>query len=369
MKKQILKFLFFLFIFCLSPSFFLFAQNPQKVKDENSSWRLFDKANLAYEQGKYGDAFRLTNSAIASRKQESQWALYVLEQALKPTVIQNAGDLISDVRPLLIERESEDALEIIEDAIIAHSIEYYENSIQKIKDYYAEKEYFPEADYLTGKIYFNEGEYELAEQFYLKAWELSSFLDIPEQSYDILYSLSDLANIRQDYDSYEKCLLQIITDSEKESKTYINSLDRAMKQSLKNNISLDKFFLLYRLDAYKAIQASIKLTDFYKKNGQDSDAYTMSINASLSAFTRIYEVITERDRDFVYENFTDFLLKINLYPDIIDWCREFNIWKSFYLFAEYSELNGNIVFAKELYSSLAENCSDEYWKILSSKKL
>lgn len=345
------------------------AQNPQRVKSEESSRHFFEKAVLSFEQGDYGEAFKYLNTAKENRKQETEWSIFVLEQALKPTAVQSKGDLITDLVPILQEREASDALEVIDSALANHSIDYFENSIQKIKQYIKQQSYFPETDYLIGKIYLIEGEFDLTEEYFLSAWEKSDFFDIPEERFDVLYSLASLYKQKNDKAGYEKCLVQIINDADNNDKTYLQNLDKAMIQSLKNGITLDKFFLLYRLKSEKTIEASIKLSNYYLEENMLEQAYIMSIHSALSAFTRIYEVIIERDMDYEYKDFNSFLLKLLTYSDIKDWAENHDIWRSFYQLASLTSQNGNKVFSKELYRDLSMNCPDLYWQALSEKAL
>ena len=150
-------------------------------------------------------SFRL--GGLVNRKKESQWYVDTLEQALKPMAVQNAGDNIDVVKKILIERNSTEAVKVINDVVTLKGANYFDNSIQAIIDYYKTFYIYPEADFLEAKIYRLEGEFELAKQFYIEAWKNSDKLDIPMEKYDILYELASLYKIQNNLADYEKTLL------------------------------------------------------------------------------------------------------------------------------------------------------------------
>ena len=92
----------------------LFAQNPQKPKDSDLSWRYMLEAQIDYEYGRYGNAVKNADIAKQKRKDEIDWVLYTMNKALKSPEVQKAGDNIEEISKLFKKRNSEDALIILD---------------------------------------------------------------------------------------------------------------------------------------------------------------------------------------------------------------------------------------------------------------
>ena len=74
---------------------------------------------------------------------------------------------------------------------------------------------FPEAEYWLGRVYAAGGQSVLAEQQYRRAMELSIFLRVPQQRFEIAYSLADLLlRLGKERRSDARAVLSGITDAE-----------------------------------------------------------------------------------------------------------------------------------------------------------
>lgn len=349
----------------------MWAQNPKKPEISTLSWRVLQDAQLALDQGDYGNAIRLTDTAKQNRKNEVEWAIYTLEQALKSSSVQRVGDGITQIVSILKERNSEDALTIIHDVLVKHSESELNNSISKLKEIVASYIEYPEADYLLGCLYTLEGEYQLANTFLYNAWSNCNVLDIPDQKYDILYQMAYLAKLQKQSEEYEKYLLLIISNDNYISKDgEESSFIRAVKQSLnKKDMTIDKLFMLYRSSSYASLDAYYQLAVYYEENEQFEKALTMSTLACLSSFTRMYESVKDRDMEFSYTGFLPYLKKVGEYYEIAEWGAQKGVWKGFYNFAQILRKNGKTELAQDMFSKLSQYCPEDFWRNMALREL
>ncbi len=384
MKKYTVLIIFILLIVNL------YAQSMETVNPEEYSWRMLQKAQTAYDQRDFGISFKYAQTAKVNRKKESDWALATLELAMKPVAVQKIGDDIDEVLAILKERDSHDAVLIIENILANLPKDYFNYSIENIKNYIKKFTEYPEADFLLGKIYGLEGEYTLSQSFLLKAWEHSDLLSIPEEKYDILYEIASLSLMTGNMEKYEKSLLLITADDPNYiQNTNETGFSKSLVRAIKTGTSLDKFFLLYRNSSYNSMKAFFYLADYYNSqihNTGDSDALmqntsqdnrillhdkvlTMSSMGVVSAVTRIEDVLKTRKLDYSYSSLEALLKDISEYEDIVTWGKKYDVWKGFYIFSLSVYDSGQTDFAEKLLSVLSQYCPDVYWSRASKEKL
>ncbi|MDR1748312.1 MAG: hypothetical protein LBR47_04565 [Spirochaetaceae bacterium] len=335
-------------------SSYITAQTPVKPEPETYSWRVLAQAETAFEQGEYGTALMLAEQAWVNKKNETGWRVSVLTEALKPAEVRRVGDTISSVIWILEERQSADALEILDDLLRIHGSDFFDNSITQLVSYISAGSVYPESRYLMGRIYIREGEYKLAEEYLLAAWNEREYLNVPSLDYSILYELAGLAGLNDEYTKYEEYLLLILAHDEAFGQPGNESpLLHSVLRILDTGITLDKLFELYRHNAYMEIPAYNQLAAFYLRSGRTDRALSVSLLGSLSAFTRIYNAVEERDIGFTYVSFAEVLKKMLSYPVIRTWAEENSIRSGFELFADILAASGKRVLAAELTGALA----------------
>lgn len=156
----------------------------------------------------------------------------------------------------------------------------------------------PEILYWTGRIYEAEGDYFLAELRYEEALEKSRFLYIPDQRWQIYYSLSDIYLNRKDFSDYERILLTVF-DEEMKRNTEIIRREHSYVQMLKSD-GLDKLLLLYRLKLSYALEASVRLGRFYNGQGLWKSSLIKNLYAVLSYFSAGAELLISEAPDFSF---------------------------------------------------------------------
>lgn len=349
MKNKKLSFVIF---FCIS----FFSLYSLSYDD---AWKSLDFAKIKFEEGDLGLALKYAENAKEIRKNESTSAVNALENALKPLAVQEVGDSIPDVEEILTERMENEALSYIHKLTDLYGNEEFNNSITSIKNFYKDRTVYPEADYLIAKIYMQEGEYSAAAVCYQNALNNSSVLDVPDERYDILYDAAELARLQKNEDTFEEYLLMILQDNIDYKKDGIRTsyLKAVISYSMREE-SINQFFLLYRSSNYKSLNALLKLTDFYLSKDEYELAYDTGILAALTSFTRIYEIITLRNKKYIYTTLDQFFSEALKYRDVKEWMLKNNVWKGFYNFGKLLEIKGNQKLSIQIYDCLRAVCPE-----------
>lgn len=341
-------------------SFSLFAQVvPKKPVSSEFSWRILQDAQFAFDKGEFSRAMNLANKAKVNRVAESDYEVYILDVALSPLAVRRAGENFDSVLEVLKERDQIEAISIINRYLSLYGEKFFQYSVHKMEDWVEAKRVYPEADFLMGKIYRLEGEYKTAIDFYEKARVESSFLDIPDQIYDILYEMADLLKHQQENEKYKQALL-LILDNDAHFKD--NVLRRAMLKIIDANrpANVDRFFDLFRATSSKTINALYNLSLIFEEEGEDENSLHASALGTIESFSHILESVSERDANYEYTTFASFLDKISEYDDICHWCSENHFWDNLIAYFKKVSARGDVLYANAAFAVIAEHSSDSY---------
>lgn len=341
---------------------------PKKVSVENMSWRLLEKAYVLYDNADFGEALDMATKAKESRAQESNYEFTVLDKATNPKQVMRVGAHFEDVIKILQERDEIEAVAIIKKYIELHGTAFFNESIRNLITWLKEKSVYPEADYLIGKIYQLEGEYVIADKYYQDAYRNSKFLDIPDEKFDILYSMAKLAKEGKDIEKYENVLTLILSHNEGFSnKVLLDAMVRLVKTDKAENV--DRFFVLFRSDCDLTLNALYQIISVYE--GQEAKELVLKCVClgTIEAFTHLNNCLVERDSDYKYTTFENFLTECGKYPEIVEWCSNNYVWELFNLLGQKSIDNNCLIFGRKVFYELSKNCPDEYWRNSAHYKL
>lgn len=355
MKKAAL---FLATVFCFSA---FATAAARKLENDETPWRMLEQAQVAYDSGDYGVALNLANKAKENRALQISWELGVLEMALSPRQVKKAGDHFDDVLPVLAERDSNEAIALINHYLASYGAAFYSNSVSELVAWLNKSAVYPEADFLTGKIYQLEGEFSLAASFYEKARTEADFLDIPDVKYDILYAMADLAKQLDRREEFEQALLLVLsTDGNFQNPALVRSFERIVDADEGSNV--DRFFSLFRCGSRHSVPALYELSLLYKEHGDAKALFKCSALGMLEAFTHMLEALQERDATYRYEDLAGFLRKTGEYADFLAWAQDIHLWELFFLFVDTSATRGRLAFASQFYAVMSESLPDAYWR-------
>lgn len=336
----------------------LVVRRPAEGEED---WRLLRKALDFYDAANYGDALAYAELAKQSRRREIEWREFSLDTAQRSRDVRRAGDNLTDVLPVLEANGQTAAKSIIEETLNRYGESFFGNSFQKVKDFIALQDAYPEADFLIGKIYRVEGESALAFDFMNRALRGARWLDVMNQQYDMLYELADLSYDLGRLDDYEKYLLLVLKDD----RFYTNpSFMNAMLRTLGTETpdAVEKFFLLYRDENDIPLEACALLSDYYKERNQLKKALECSALGAVISFSKLFYILRDRIPTYNYTNLSDLLLKAADYEDIVVWGNNNKVWELFYSLSQIAAAYGKPVFSRTLLEVLASAEPEPYWQ-------
>lgn len=342
---------------------FLFSCNVFAATSQinSESIKAYRQAVTYFENQDYGKALKFAEDANLYRKQESEYELKVLHNSLSVKKVIAVGTEINKVLKILEERGEKESIRIINYYLKLKGSDFFENNIDKIREYIKKIEIFPEAYRLIGDIYKLEGEYQFAEKYYILALDNADILDIPNQKYDILYMLAQISKLEGNLPQMETRLLNILIDDPfYKDKALFTSMIGTIKSNKEN--SLEKFFTLYRASSYYCLNAYNDLVQYYMDVGEKEKALKLSALTVLTGFTKVYDILKSRNPEYEYENINLYFQELAFYPDVIEWGTKNFIWKSYYDLAVISNEQGYNLFSRELLKTLVQYCPETYWQ-------
>ena len=346
----------------------LFSRSLKKPDYVHNYERILEEAQISFDENSYGDALSQAEKAKNSKKNQSEYEIYILENSFKPAEVKRKGDSLNSILQILAEREDFEAIQIIKRNFRKYGEKTFGDSKNSLLSFLRKNAAFPEADFLIGKIYCLEGEYSVAYNCFVSAYKNSELLVIPDEKYDILYELANASKLLKKDEKYEEFLLLILGQSKEFKDETLCSAIKKTAESAKSDC-LEKFFSLYRCDDFSLLKAYFLLTDFYQENKQKEKALKTCQLGVITAYTKIIDVIKKRNADFEVTGISDVLKEVQFYPDIIQWGIENNIWKGFYTLADLNYLSNNLIFAVQLFNVLKNNEPEDYWKEKSVVRL
>lgn len=347
----------------------LAAQMPPKQDFDNSSRRILQQANDAFDAKDFGTAFRLAETAKERWKTEKEHSVAALETALSQPALMRAGDNLETVLALLRERNNTEAVRIIESKLVRFGFQDFDYSVKNFTAYIKNTAY-PEADFLLGKLYMIEGEYALAEHFYALAYEGRRYLDIPDVQFDILADFAELYKLTGDSEKYESVLLILASQDDKyRQNNNPSAFISAVASAVKRGMDADKLFFLYRSDNYKTLSVWYRLTAYYDSFDLNDRAFETALLFCITAVSRADSIIKSRDMDYTYAGVRALLHKIQLYGDINEWAAKYKLWESLYLLGKTAQKAGYASFAAEIFSAVAAESPERTWTVLAQEAL
>lgn len=346
----------------------LFGQQRGKVRLEDQSWRVLAKAQVAFDSGDYGHASALCQDARISRNRELEWNRSIMEYTLNAPEVKRKGPLISDLIPVLKEREDYEALDIINYWCDKRGAAFFNDSLPELYAWLLRLKNYPECDFLQAKIFRLEGEYSLAMEYLESARSQSDLLDVPAQKFDILYEMADLAKTMDDARTLEGSLLLIVAE---DGLYKDETIKRAMQKSiqLKRKDIVSYFFYLFRHSSPNSIKAYYELGKIRREQKNSREGFSMTAFGSVCAFTHILDILTDRSPEYSWTTMESFLAECARYGDVLEWTRKNGFWKGLFDLAVISNENGWTNFGESLLRLLSEDCPDDYWKTAAAEKL
>jgi tetratricopeptide (TPR) repeat protein len=250
---------------------------------------------------------------------------------------------------------------------------------------------YPEAEYWLAKIHEIDNNYVLAEQGYIKAWDLSRHLVTKTEKYDILYSLAELNRKKNQMDYYEKVLEFIVQDDRDfftrkgtppASKIYRNFYDKISDPAyytekpfpanlfkLYSERGLSKLLEHYRLaDDFSTKAHSILGEIYYKHNRHSVKTGSHLMFSAVKTFTSMINYQRRADPDFTFRNINQFKEIFYYNENLKNFAVTNNLARDLYYLGAVFQKEGSIKLAKEAWDFSAY-LGDDTFSRLSGRAL
>jgi hypothetical protein len=132
----------------------------------------------------------------------------------------------------------------------------------------------------------------------------------------------------------------------------------SIKSALARNYTLDRIFLMYRADQYRSLRAYIALAKFYRDRNMKESFLKTALLGSLTAFTRMYAFVVERDVGYEYKGVKDFFVRASRFRDMTVWSINQDVWDCLYYLYEATDALSFHTFSNELLPILAQLSPD-----------
>lgn len=225
---------------------------------------------------------------------------------------------------------------------------------------------YPEAEYWIGKIYEVEGETRLAELQFQRAYGQRIALEIPDERFDILVSLSSLYRGQKNWKAYETIQSEILSEDPlfRDEKRFLReAMDRTLASS-----GFDLFMALYRVEEGPWTEAELGLGEFYLVNGRAQASLYLAAAAN-GVISKCLGRIAEKDPSFSYTTIGDFLDKAQEDRNIREYILSSGLAKTLYELGLALDAGGSREPARLIWSALAARTYLEPWDKSAKKAL
>jgi hypothetical protein len=212
---------------------------------------------------------------------------------------------------------------------------------------------YPEAELWKGRVFLIEGELAIAERQLLRAFDMREALDIPDESYSILYELAELYALRGDaLNDWERTMDRIVQDERSGDGTRIEaSLQNAMRATLLSQ-GADRFLTLYRLEPGFTLRANKALAEYYLERGRPHALIRSAIAVNM-ILTRAIALLRQRDVDYVWLGMDDFLARAASQATVRDYLEAQDLERTLLVMADALYVANARQHAQSLWASLA----------------
>lgn len=209
---------------------------------------------------------------------------------------------------------------------------------------------YPEAEFRIAKVYLAEGEARLAELQILRAYGMSSSLEVGEEKFSMLETLAGIYKSQGKLKEYELRLREIADASDLfliKDAYYRNAMERTLAAQ-----GFDKFMLLYRVQDGFAAGAYSALGALYLEAGRPLAVIYLAAAAN-AALTRTIAAIKTDSPGYTYAGLSDLAARILGGRELSLYAAQAGLWRDLVLLGEALANSGNRDTAREVWATVA----------------
>ena len=231
------------------------------------------------------------------------------------------------------------------------------------------KAIYPEVEMALGDIFLIEGETALAERHYLKAYNQKTYLEIPDDSYTILYRLANLYQMELSYVEWANSLDRIL----KENQQYYEDIFGRNQDSFLKVFRESGFFRLlqlYRVDHPAVGRAHSGLGEFHYRTGRyEPEALVHYLFALIAIFSEAIDALLDYDSGYRFDSLENLLKALQRRDRIREYLVEERLYENLYYLAASASAAGYEEQARDLWQSLLVMDDAGRFSTLAEKQL
>jgi tetratricopeptide (TPR) repeat protein len=361
MKIVKIKYLFFSLCLCVFvKDYGVMAQTPW--------WFTLEQGKLYYRSGAYGNALTAFEDARRARYDQYSRMEQDFIAFLSSYDVRRLGDSLEFVEAYLSNRRDAAAAAVLEEVYFRVPKSSLNNSVKRVLEELDRLKSYPEAEYWLAETYMAEGELILALRLYQRALQDKALLETPGFETEILYKITEIHRLRQNYQEMEKLAKEII-EGRSITGTLRDelwaggspSLTRAAMIRILENDGVNRFLTLYRHHNPLTEKAHRLLGFFYYASNRYPTAAEHLMFAFLIQNTVLIDEIIRREYDFTFTNLNDLMVFVRARPELVSFMEESEYYRTVFYLASALFATGKTRPSRELWSFLASSPDSGEW--------
>jgi hypothetical protein len=337
-------------------------------------WYILEQGKLQYRNGAYGGA--LLSFEDARRTREAQYTRMRQDMItlLSSPEARRLGDDLGLVETYIADRGQSSAAAALAELYYRVPKQSLGNSAERALEELDRLKSYPEAEFWLGETYRAEGELGLALSQYRKAYDSRDLLETAGFADEILYKMSEVHRLRQEYQEMENTLLDILGGASGNGGDPMwaggdRSFTRAaMSRTLENN-GVDRFLTLYRHDNTAVEEAHRRLGLFYYASSRHTPAAEHLMFSFLIQNTLLIREVIRSQYDFTFTTLDALMEAIERRRDLAAYLDQVEYFRTVYFLSSSLYAAGKALPARQLWVFLAGRAEAGQWQVRAQGQL
>jgi tetratricopeptide (TPR) repeat protein len=333
----------------------------QYVNRERHWWFTLETGKNLFRQGAYGEALTAFQDARNERRELYSKMERDLIILFSLPEVRRMNDSLELIEQYIAERGQLDAAAALNELYYRVGRAGLHNSTQAALEHLDRFKSYPEADYWIGETYRLMGENEIALRQFEAALLAVDRMENPSFAVEIRYRIADIERLRQRYDEMEHQLLTILERDALWVQDDSNFIREAMARTIENS-GINRFLRMYRHKNTGTEKAHRLLGLHFYDSGQYEKALPHLTFAFLIQNTTIIDEIIAEQFDFGFTNLEDMVDAFARRPEIKNYLREVDFYKTVYYLAAALYDSDSTAPARELWTFLSASDEAGEWR-------
>ena len=332
---------------------------------ERPWWYRLEEGKSLFRSGAYGNALIAFEDARRGRHAQFARMEQDLVRFLSAPEIRHLGDSLYFIERAIDMLNATSAATAL--AYLYHRVprESLGGSANRALEELDRLKGFPEAEFWMGETFRAEGELALALVQYERAWRYRALLQAPGFDVEILYRMTDIHRIRQEYQEMEVRAMEVITGAgpggAPRDDLWASGLLRAAMVRLLETEGAYRFLALYRHNNMVTERAHRLLGFFFQATRRDFPALEHLMFAFLIQNTVLIDYVIRRQFDFTFTTLDDLMEQVLVRPALVAFMEETEYFKTAFYFATALHATGRTGPALQVWNFLARNAHAGIW--------